>query len=180
MDTQLPRWEVFKQDTPGRPHQAVGSVHAGDAQHALFTARTVFVRRPQAVSLWVAPQQVIFALTAEEMELQPDWATTSPTGPSQRYTVFRKSSHKRSMTFVDFLTEVEAQSPQQAIQLAQQLYPDLPALAWWVIPSSQLAQSDPDAIDSWFEPAREKTYKQQSYYATVGSRPRGRQESSHE
>lgn len=28
MDTQWPRWEVFKQDTPHKPHQAVGSVHA--------------------------------------------------------------------------------------------------------------------------------------------------------
>lgn len=182
MDTQLPRWEVFKQDTPGRPHQAVGSVHAGDAQHALFTARTVFARRPQAVSLWVTPEESIFSITAEEIDLQPDWAQAVPNSPAQRYTVFRKTSHKRSMTFVDFLVELEAHSPQQAIHLAQQLHPHPAALAWWVVATGQLTQSDPDpqTVESWFEPAREKTYKQQSHYATVGSRPRSRQEPAHE
>ncbi len=182
MDTQLPRWEVFKQDTPGRPHQAVGSVHAGDAQHALFTARTVFARRPQAVSLWVAPEQAIFAITAEEMALQPHWAQQVSTGSQQLYTVFHKTSHKRSMTFVDFLVELVAHTPQEAVLRAHALYPAAPALAWWVVPSNQLSRSTPDhdTVESWFDPAREKTYKQQSYYATVGSRPRPRKEANHE
>ena len=43
-DTQWPRWEVFKQDTPKKPHQAVGTVHATDPEHALLTARNVFAR----------------------------------------------------------------------------------------------------------------------------------------
>ncbi|MCX7601844.1 MAG: phenylacetic acid degradation protein, partial [Meiothermus sp.] len=67
MDTQWPRWEVFKQDTPSKPHQAVGSVHAADPQHALLTARNIFARRPQAVSMWVARADDIFSWTKEEI-----------------------------------------------------------------------------------------------------------------
>ena len=40
-------------------HQAVGSVHAADPQHALFTARSVFARRPAAVSLWAVREDDI-------------------------------------------------------------------------------------------------------------------------
>src|SRR5690606_10476173 len=70
-DTQWPRWEVFKQDAPNRPHQAVGSVHATDPEHALVTARNVFARRPAAVSMWVAPADAIFSRTLEQLEADP-------------------------------------------------------------------------------------------------------------
>ena len=72
-DSQWPRWEVFKQDTLSKPYQAVGSVHAADPEHALLNARNVFVRRPQAVSLWVAPADTIFSMTEEELEKNLDW-----------------------------------------------------------------------------------------------------------
>ena len=66
-DTQWPRWEVFKQDGPGKVHQAVGSVHATDADHALYTARSVFARRPSAVSLRAVRAADIHAVTLEEL-----------------------------------------------------------------------------------------------------------------
>lgn len=169
MDTQWPRWEVFKQDRPDKPHQAVGSVHAADPEHALLTARNIFVRRPSAVSLWVVPANSIFAIT--QQELLNHLPTSQPSAKGQRYLVFRKSSHKRSMTFADHVGEVVAENPEAAVALANQRFQDAPALAWWVVPAEAVAQSQPDdqTLESWFAPAVEKTYKQQSYYATIGS-----------
>lgn len=169
MDTQWPRWEVFKQDTPTKPHQAVGSVHATDPEHALLTARNIFARRPQAVSMWVAPESRIFSITAEQLAegqlgLQKGSETTA-------YCIFRKTSHKRSMTFVDYVDTLEATSPQEAVYKAIQQFTDTPALAWWAVAEASLVKSEPDlqTIESWFEPARGKTYMQQQYYATIGS-----------
>lgn len=172
MDTQWPRWEVFKQDTPHKPHQAVGSVHATDPEHALLTARNVFARRPQAVSLWVARAEDVYAWTQEEIleGLATAKADAGP-GAACRYLVFRKTSHKRSMTFVDHVGEVEASSPEEALQQAQARFTDTTALAWWVVPADKVYRSDPsqETVESWFAPAKDKTYKQQQYYATVGS-----------
>ncbi|GEM86350.1 phenylacetic acid degradation protein [Meiothermus granaticius] len=177
-DTQWPRWEVFKQDTPNKPHQAVGSVHAADPLHALLTARNVFVRRPQAVSLWVAPASAIFSVTQEELAEGPKPSPES-TGVAGAYLLFRKTSHKRSMTFVDYVGQLEAPSPQAALEQALRQFTDAEALAWWVIPASSVVRSEesPETVESWFAPAKEKTYKQQSYYGVVGthtSKLRGR------
>ncbi len=170
MDTQWPRWEVFKQDTPNKPHQAVGSVHAADPQHALLTARNIFARRPQAVSMWVARADDIFSRTKEELA-EGLWTPSSQPLASSLYLVFRKTSHKRSMTFVDHVGEVEASSPEEALEQAQAVFTDTEALAWWVVPADKVFKSDPsqETIESWFAPARDKTYKQQQYYATVGA-----------
>ncbi|RDI95052.1 phenylacetic acid degradation protein [Meiothermus sp. QL-1] len=169
MDTQWPRWEVFKQDTPQKPHQAVGSVHAADPLHALLTARNVFVRRPQAVSLWVVRAEEVYAWTKEEIAEGLPQARLE--GSAEVYLVFRKSSHKRSMTFVDFVGEVRATSPEAALQQALERFTDAEGLAWWVVPASRVYKSDesPETLESWFAPAQDKTYKQQQHYATVGS-----------
>ncbi|RIH88171.1 1,2-phenylacetyl-CoA epoxidase, subunit B [Calidithermus terrae] len=181
MDTQWPRWEVFKQDTPAKPHQAVGSVHAADPFHALLTARNVFARRPQAVSMWVAPASAVFSVTKEELAEGQEPKAPAPDPRPSTFYVFRKTSHKRSMTFVDYVGELEALSPQQALELARQRFTDAEALAWWVVPASSVTKSEdsPETVESWFAPAKDKTYKQQSYYGVVGShvskfkRPRG-------
>ncbi len=171
-DTQWPRWEVFKQDTPKKPHQAVGSVHAGDPEHALLTARNVFVRRPSAVSLWIAPEQAIFSATQEELEaVRGPWpleeAEPRATGHEpQTFLVFAKTSHKRAMTFVDHLGEVRATSPQEGLKRALESFQS-GALAWWLIPESAIVKSDVEDAESWFEPAKDKTYKQQSSYGFV-------------
>lgn len=177
MDTEWPRWEVFKQDTPNKPHQAVGSVHAADPQHALLTARNVFARRPQAVSMWVVRADNIFSWTKEEIAegQMPKAESNQALGlqPSTlgQYLVFRKTSHKRSMTFVDYVGEVEAHSPEEALKQARAVFIDTEALAWWIVPADKVYKSDPshETIESWFAPAKDKTYKQQQYYATVGS-----------
>ena len=163
IDTQGSRWEVFKQDTPKKSHQAVGSVHASDPEHALLTARNVFVRRPNAVSLWVVPAGAIYSKTAEELAggLEPQNETEAKTQP---YLIFCKTGHRRSLTFVDHVGEVEARSPEQALNQALDTFADEDAVAWWVVPASAVVRSDEDVVESWFEPAKTKTYKQQSAY----------------
>ena len=170
-DTQWPRWEVFKQDAAGKPHQAVGSVHAADPQHALFTARSVFVRRPAAVSLWVVAETQIYSVTREELDIGhgfPGGTEPDAAGPRRSYRVFGKRNHKRSMTFMDELGTVVAVGPNAALTTARAEYGDL--LAWWVIAQAEFLGSpdDVDTLESWFAPAKDKTYKQQSSYGVIG------------
>ncbi|MCD0157499.1 phenylacetic acid degradation protein [Deinococcus sp. 6GRE01] len=165
-DTQWPRWEVFKQDAPNRPHQAVGSVHAGDAPHALVTARNVFVRRPAAVSLWCVLEGDILTATPEELTTHP--ALLDTPGEPGTYHVGLKRTNKRSMTFVDLSGTVQATGSGDALRQAQVMHPDV--LAWMVFPESAVVRTDEDAgtVESWFAPAKDKTYKQQQYYGVIG------------
>ena len=57
---------------------------------------------------------------------------------------------------------------ESALRQARDAYAD--ALAWLVFPDAARAQTDPDpgTVDSWFAPAKDKTYKQQQYYGTIG------------
>ena len=167
LETQWPRWEVFKQDAPDRPHQAVGSVHAADPQHALYTARSVFARRPAAVSLWVVPEAKIHSVTREELEAGHTFP--NETGAQQPYRVFGKRSHKRSMTFMDELGTLRSVSPQAAFTATRAEYGD-DLLAYWVVAEADFLGSpdDSDTVESWFSPAKDKTYKQQSSYGVIG------------
>lgn len=172
-DTQWPRFEVFKQDTPGKPHQAVGSVHAPDLEMALLMARDVFVRRPRCHSLWVTPADAIFSITQEELEAQPAWLTAPPAAApaaTETYLVFRKTSQRRAMTFVEHVGEVVAASPQAAVQQALTQFATAPTWVWWVVPAGAVAQSDAEDSASWFEPADDKTYRHQSAYGFVSPR----------
>ncbi len=170
---QGPRWEVFKQDAAGKPHQAVGSVHAADPEHALLMARSVYARRPAAVSLWVTPADTVFAVTAEELDAASPWAIEAG-GSSRRFLVFRKSSHRRAMTFVDHVGAVDAPGPRAAIAAATRAFPDPPALTWWVVPADDVVASPEDEAGAWFDPARDKTYKQQSAYGLLAPGKRKR------
>jgi ring-1,2-phenylacetyl-CoA epoxidase subunit PaaB len=157
---------VFKQDTPNRPHQAVGSVHAGDPQHALVTARNVFVRRPAAVSLWCVLEGDILTATPEELTTHP--ALLDTPGESGTYHVGLKRTNRRSMTFVDLSGTVQATGSGDALRQAQVMHPEV--LAWMVFPESAVVRTDEDAgtVESWFAPAKDKTYKQQQYYGVIG------------
>ncbi|HZJ09751.1 MAG TPA: phenylacetic acid degradation protein [Trueperaceae bacterium] len=189
------RWEVFKQDAAGKPHQAVGSVHAVEAEGALLNARHVFARRPAAVSLWVTPADAIHSWTAEQVAAAgpgADDAATKTTrdstgttrgsaanakdkGPGSEpsaYLVFCKTTNRRSMTFVDHVGEVMAVSPAAALAQARAHYGEQPVLAWWLVPKAAVVASAPQDAEAWFEPARDKTYKQQSAYGSV--KPGGR------
>jgi ring-1,2-phenylacetyl-CoA epoxidase subunit PaaB len=163
---QGPRWEVFKQDGAGKAHQAVGSVHAADAEHALLMARSVYARRPAAISMWVAPADAVFAVTAEALEATSPWPVEDD-GPSRSFLVFRKTSHRRAMTFVDHVGEVQAPGPRAAVAAAMRAFPEPPALTWWVVPADVVVASPEDEAAAWFDPARDKTYKQQSAYGLL-------------
>ena len=170
--SQWPRWEVFKKDNERKPYQAVGSVHAVDPEHALLNAKNVFVRRPAAVSLWVAPAGAIFSKTAQELENEPIYA--EQTENNQVFAIFRKATNRRSLTFMDYVGEISAGSPQLALQQAIQQFADKPGLAWWVIPKDAITSSEEDAAVAWFDPAKTKTYKQQSQYGFVSKLREGR------
>lgn len=167
MDTQWPRYEVFKQDAPDQPHRSIGTVHAPDAELALLHARDVHVRRPECESLWVAPAASVLAVTREQ--LAAGWAAPDPpaAAPRQRYLIFQKTSQRRAMTFVSHVGEVEARTPEEALALAQARFP-AEAFVWWVVPAGALTASEPDSAPSWFAPAADKTYRQQTYYGDVG------------
>lgn len=56
-----PLWEVFVRSQQGLAHRHVGSLHASDAQMALYHARDIYTRRCEGISLWVVPSAQIIA-----------------------------------------------------------------------------------------------------------------------
>ena len=171
-DRQWPRYEVFKQDRLDKPHQAVGTVHAADPAHALLSARNLFVRRPAAVSLWVVAAEAILRRTAEELAADPAWlsAPDDDTGEAIPYFIFCKQSQRRSMTFVEHIGEVEACSAREALRAAVDRFGTADAWVWWVVPAGAIQRSDDEDIESWFAPAVDKTYRNQSSYGFVSAR----------
>lgn len=172
MDTEWPRWEVIKQDAPTAPLQMVGSVHAADPEHALLVARHVFVRRPSAHALFVAPAEAFFMVTQEALK-EGFEAEEDPIHPEKPYQVYRKATHRRSMTYGELVGKVVAQSPKDAVKKALLELPG-PFLALWVVPEEALfgTGESPEVRESWFEPARGKVYRLQAHYGLVGRHPK--------
>ena len=167
MDTQWPRWEVFKQDRPDKPYEAVGTVHAPDAEVALLNARDVFVRRPECHSLWVTPEAAVMRLTAEELAAAgPAWLAeqASDATADEVYHIFCRHNYRRSMVAVTHAGQVVAASPADAMRQAVQQYNADDTVMWWVVADGALTRSDDDDIASMFAPALEKTYRDQSSY----------------
>ena len=63
-----PLWEVFVRGRRGLSHNHVGSLHAPDATLALQSARDLYTRRQEGVSLWVVPSAQITASSPEEKD----------------------------------------------------------------------------------------------------------------
>lgn len=168
-DTQWHRFEVFVQEKAGEPHQNVGAVHAPDAEMALQNARDVFVRRPDCVSLWVAPAEMIFARTAQELAEDPSWCKDKidPAGRDEVYYIFQKQSSRASATFVTYVGQAQAQTPAQALSLALDTWSDARPFVWWVFPACAVTRSQSEDIDSMFAPAKSKVYRQSTQYHTV-------------
>ena len=61
MSRELPLWEVFVRAKNGLSHRHVGSIHAADARMAVDSARDVYTRRMEGISLWVVPSNSITA-----------------------------------------------------------------------------------------------------------------------
>jgi ring-1,2-phenylacetyl-CoA epoxidase subunit PaaB len=167
-DTQWPRYIVLHQDREGNPHRYAGSVHAPDAEMALLNARDVFVRRPECVSLWVVRADRVFAITAEQLENQPDqFANLNPFGETtEPYYVFQKIGPRSLHSHVG---EVEARSPEEAMKLAIERFPNKNITVWWVFPTRGVRQSSEDDIKAMFAIAETKLYRDQGQYHTVAA-----------
>ncbi|WP_374688631.1 phenylacetic acid degradation protein [Promineifilum sp.] len=164
MTDQWPRYEVFKQDRPDGPHRNVGSVHAPDAELAVLNARDVFARRPACHSLWVIPAEAIMARTAEELATESEEPADGEVR-SQQYSVFSKQSQRQTMTYVDYMGQVEARSAAEALRLAARAA-DPPAAVWWAAPTAAIVRSD-EEVAAGFEAATSKRFRLPNQYHTV-------------
>jgi ring-1,2-phenylacetyl-CoA epoxidase subunit PaaB len=63
---EWPLWEVFIRSKQGLDHKHVGSLHAADADMAVQTARDVYTRRLEGVSIWVVESRHIHASNPDE------------------------------------------------------------------------------------------------------------------
>lgn len=168
-DSQWARYEVFQQARPEAPYANVGSVHAPDSEIALQNARDVFVRRPQTHRLWVVPATEILSRTAQELARE-NWEPAEEQGApdaQKSYYVFRKTSQRRSMTFVTLSGEVHADSKQEALRLAVERFGhDGQTFVWWILPADAVIATRDEDAPSMFEPAREKSYRMPTEYHT--------------
>ncbi len=158
-DSQGDRFYVFKQDTFDSPHLNCGTVHATDPEMALLHARDVFVRRPECVSLWVVRAADISQVTRQGLEglpAAPDQGAEAP------YDVFTKPARKGQHAWVG---QVTAASPGAALQRAVASFPD-DTWVWWVAPHSAITASSKAEDAVWFEAAKDKPFRHQSYYRT--------------
>ncbi|MDH3306808.1 MAG: 1,2-phenylacetyl-CoA epoxidase subunit B [Acidimicrobiia bacterium] len=82
-DHGWPLWEVFVRQKRGLAHIHAGSLHAPDPETALQSARDVYTRRLEGVSIWVVPSSTIVASdpddAAELFEPAADKAYRHPT-----------------------------------------------------------------------------------------------------
>ena len=173
MDTQLSRFQVFIQEKPGSPFQDVGSVHAADVELALLNARDVFARRPECSAMWVVPVEAIYSKTAEELAGEemshngdPPVEMRHPSKPVM-YHVFCKAQSAGTQTWVG---SVQAGSPQEALQRGIEQFSSKPEpFAWWVLPASAVYATREAEAPSFFEPARNKTFRLSSDFRTVSA-----------
>lgn len=176
-DVQWPRFQVFHQAGPEKPHSNAGTVHAADPEMALQNARDVFVRRPECSSLWVAPADRIASLTAEQAEQggPPDAETSSD--QLEPYLVFEKRSQIGSH---EYAGEVSAGSAAEALSAAVRASGDREVLVWWAVPKRFVSASEEDQRESLFGPARHKDYRGQAAYPTTSMMRELRQRASDE
>jgi ring-1,2-phenylacetyl-CoA epoxidase subunit PaaB len=171
-DTQWPRYEVFHQEAPARPHRHAGSVHAPDAEIALLNGRDVFVRRPECSSLWVAPASAISRATAEEIASAAR-ETDSSTGKGADFLVFASLDARGLLTHVG---QVRAASKGRALHEAARACGPQTPFVLWVVPAAQLTCSEPDQAEPLFAPALDKPYRDQAFYHIQTALRRLRQE----
>ena len=62
---EWPLWEIFIRAKNGLDHKHCGSLHAPDARAALQSARDVFTRRMEGVSIWAVRADHIHAADPE-------------------------------------------------------------------------------------------------------------------
>ena len=68
-ETPTPLWEVFIRPRDGLSHRHVGSLHASDPEMALQSARDIYTRRGEALSIWVVPSSAIIACDPSDKDM---------------------------------------------------------------------------------------------------------------
>jgi ring-1,2-phenylacetyl-CoA epoxidase subunit PaaB len=120
--------------------------------------------------MWVVPAKMILTKTAQELEdetwLEEAAGLEAEAGPEPYY-VCHKQSQKPSDTYVVHVGQVEATTSLQALRRAQEAFADRIPWVWWVFPARAVTRSEPDDIESMFEPALDKHYRHQYHYHTV-------------
>jgi ring-1,2-phenylacetyl-CoA epoxidase subunit PaaB len=71
-ETRWPLYEVFIRPRDGLAHRHVGSLHAADDTMALASARDVYTRRGEAMSIWVVASLAIVASDPGDKEMLLD------------------------------------------------------------------------------------------------------------
>lgn len=164
-DTQWNRYQVFVQESEGKPHQDYGSVHAPDPELAQQNARDVFARRPACVSMWVDPVEAIYSITAEKLQGRKAVQPPGKDPAEEPYYIFIKWRQTGTMSLAG---EIPACSPEEALEKAlHKMEEGQSALVWWIIPARVVVKSDPRDLDSDFAPAREKTFRLANDFHTV-------------
>lgn len=76
------------------------------------------------------------------------------------------------MTYVAYAGTVEANTPQDAVTAAMHKFPSPATFVWWVCPEAAISKTEAEAAPSWFEPAKDKVYRQQAYYGDAARQSR--------
>lgn len=69
IEKNTPLWEVFIRPRNGLHHKHAGSLHAADAEMALQSARDVYTRRGEGISIWVVASNDIVASDPQDKEV---------------------------------------------------------------------------------------------------------------
>lgn len=164
MDTQWPRFCVFKQNTPDDVPENCGTIHAPDPELALLNARDVFVRRPDCHSLWIIPMKEVLSLTSEQLERHGmiEFMQQGP-GPIGSYVIFTKPDYRDRYAYAG---ELPASDSYEAMRKALDRYPPDSHVAWRVAPFESILTSDEEDTQSWFEPAHAKPFRHPAFYRT--------------
>lgn len=85
---QWPLWEVFVRASRGISHVHVGSLHAPDEELAVRSARDLYTRRGEGVSVWVVPAA---AITTSDPDSRDAWFE-SPAGKNYRHASYYTAS----------------------------------------------------------------------------------------
>ena len=68
MSREWPLWEIFIRSQHGLAHKHAGSLHAADAAMAIKSARDVYTRRNEGVSIWAVKSADIVASSPGDRE----------------------------------------------------------------------------------------------------------------
>mgnify|MGYP003414779508 FL=1 len=68
MSREWPLWEIFIRSQHGLAHKHAGSLHAADAAMAIKSARDVYTRRNEGVSIWAVKSADIVASDPDDRD----------------------------------------------------------------------------------------------------------------